>query len=55
MSSEIVKQYEEFARYCSDLAFETGTPEGRQRLLDMAREYTHAADELRRITNQHRD
>jgi hypothetical protein len=49
MSVEIVKQYEEFARYCSDLAFEAGTREVCQRLLDMAREYADAADAMHRL------
>jgi hypothetical protein len=36
MSSQIGQHFEEYARYCSELAHETATPEGHQRLLKMA-------------------
>jgi hypothetical protein len=47
MSSEIGKYFGEYAQCCSELAREAATPESRQRLLNMAREYLRAADLVR--------
>jgi hypothetical protein len=43
--------FEEYARYCSELANEAATSESRQRLLKMAAEYMHAAELMRRRTS----
>jgi hypothetical protein len=38
-------KFKEYARYCSELARQADTPERRERLLKMAREYMQAAED----------
>jgi hypothetical protein len=52
MSSQIGKHFEEYARYCSELARAAATLESRQRLLKMAGQYIHAAELMRRTTSE---
>jgi hypothetical protein len=44
MSSKIESKFEEYARYCLELARQADTRERRDRLLKMAREYMQAAN-----------
>jgi hypothetical protein len=50
MPSQIGKDFEEYARCCSELALEALTPENRKRMLKMAREYMRAAKLMRRTS-----
>ena len=50
MPSPIEKDFEEYARRCSELALEAATPESRRRLLKMAPEYMRAARLMRRTS-----
>jgi len=50
MPSQIGKDFEKYARCCSELALEAAIPETRKRLLKMAREYMRAAKLMRRTS-----